>query len=339
MMRLKNDAPTLVAARTALPPEGAQPALGRPGGGLIMSLPADITVFERGWLSSNNILIQGREATALIDTGYVTHAPQTLALVEAALHGRALDLVVNTHLHSDHCGGNAALQARYPALRTLIPPGASQHVRDWDPQALTYAPTGQNCPQFRFDAVLQPGTEVKLGDTPWQVHAAPGHDPHSVILFEPAARLLVSADALWERGFGVVFPELEGLDAFDAVAQTIDLIEALAPLQVIPGHGSVFSDVTAAIARARQRLDGFVASPEKHTRHAAKVLLKFKLLEMQELEFASFVAWAQGTPYFALIAQRHFAGIDSERWIDALIDDLIRAGAALREGTLIRNVG
>ena len=29
-----SDAPTLVAARTALPPEGAQPALGRPGGGL-----------------------------------------------------------------------------------------------------------------------------------------------------------------------------------------------------------------------------------------------------------------------------------------------------------------
>ena len=304
-----------------------------------MSLPVDVTVFERGWLSSNNILIQGRDATALIDTGYVTHAPQTLALVEAALHGRALDLVVNTHLHSDHCGGNAALQARYPALRTLIPPGASQHVRDWDPQALTYTPTGQNCPQFRFDAVLVPGSEIRLGDTQWQVHAAPGHDPHSVILFEPAARLLVSADALWERGFGVIFPELEGLDAFDAVAQTIDLIEALAPTHVIPGHGPVFTDVSGAIARARERLAGFVASPEKHIRHAAKVLLKFKLLEMQKLEFASFVEWARSTPYFALIAQRHFAGADSSQWIDALIEDLIRAGAAAREGSLIRTVG
>jgi len=305
----------------------------------LMSLPAGVTVFERGWLSSNNILLQGRDATALIDTGYVTHATQTLALVEAALHGRTLDLVVNTHLHSDHCGGNAALQARYPALHTLIPPGASQHVRDWDPQALTYTPTGQNCPQFRFDAVLVPGSEIRLGDMRWQVHAAPGHDPHSVILFEPAARLLVSADALWERGFGVVFPELEGLDAFDAVAQTIDLIEALAPLQVIPGHGPAFSGVSAAIARARERLAGFVASPEKHIRHAAKVLLKFKLLEMQTLEFASFVAWAQNTPYFALIAQRHFSGADSSQWINALIDDLIRAGAAAREGSLIRNVG
>ena len=312
--------------------------MGRPGGGLAMLL-ADVTVFERGWLSSNNILIRGRNGTALIDTGYVTHAPQTLALVETALAGRALDTILNTHLHSDHCGGNAALQARYRDVRTLIPPGASQHVRDWDPQALTYVPTGQNCAQFGFDALLQPGTEITLGDTPWQVHAAPGHDPHSVVLFEPASRLLVSADALWERGFGVVFPELEGLDAFDQVARTIDLIEALAPKQVIPGHGPIFTDVSGAIARARERLVGFVASPEKHIRHAAKVLLKFKLLEMQELEFVSFVAWAQATPYFALIAKRHLPGTDAARWIEELIQDLIRAGAAARDGALIRNVG
>ena len=302
-------------------------------------LHADVAVFERGWLSSNNILIRDRDGTALIDTGYVTHAPQTLALVESALNGRPLDQVLNTHLHSDHCGGNAALQARYPAARTLIPPGASQHVRDWDPQALSYVPTGQNCPQFGFDGLLLPGTEVKLGGTPWQVHAAPGHDPHSVVLFEPVSRLLVSADALWERGFGVVFPELEGLGAFDHVAQTIDLIEALAPKQVIPGHGPVFTDVSGAIARARERLVGFVASPDKHIRHAAKVLLKFKLLEMQELEFASFIAWAQATPYFALIAKRHLPTADAAQWIEALIADLICVGAAARAGTRIRNVG
>ena len=62
---------------------------------------------------------------------------------------------------------------------------------------------------------------------------APGHDTHSVILFEPVGRLLVSADALWERGFGVVFPELDGEAGFDEVAQTLDVMEALQPLLVI----------------------------------------------------------------------------------------------------------
>src|SRR5207237_217473 len=78
-----------------------------------IQLPPTLRVFERGWLSSNNVLFLGREETALVDSGYATHAEQTVALVTHALGGRTLDRLVNTHLHSDHCGGNAALQATF----------------------------------------------------------------------------------------------------------------------------------------------------------------------------------------------------------------------------------
>ena len=47
-------------------------------------LPPEITVFERGWLSSNNILLMDSERAALVDTGYCTHAEQTLALFAQA---------------------------------------------------------------------------------------------------------------------------------------------------------------------------------------------------------------------------------------------------------------
>jgi glyoxylase-like metal-dependent hydrolase (beta-lactamase superfamily II) len=302
-------------------------------------LPPDIRVFERGWLSSNNILLLGQNSAALVDSGYVTHAPQTLALVQSALGGRALDQLVNTHLHSDHCGGNAALQGHYLALRTTIPPGLAESVRHWDADALTYAPTGQTCPPFRFDTLLQPGTEIQLGARLWQVHAAPGHDTHSVVLFEPAARVLLSADALWERGFGVVFPELEGERAFDAVARTLDVIEALKPTVVIPGHGAVFADPAAALAYARTRLQGFVADPARHLRYGVKVLLKFKLLELQTVDRDALIHWARTTPYFARIYQEHFASLEFSRWVEALLDDLVRAGAASRVGAMVHNAG
>src|SRR5450830_889398 len=94
----------------------------------IAGLPTNVVVFERGWLSSNNVLFVGAEETALVDTGYATHAEQTVALVESALGARPLDRVLNTHLHSDHCGGNAALQQRYPGLCTDIPPGEAALV-------------------------------------------------------------------------------------------------------------------------------------------------------------------------------------------------------------------
>ncbi|MGE4331053.1 MBL fold metallo-hydrolase [Diaphorobacter sp.] len=301
------------------------------------TLAPEITVFERGWLSANNVLFTGRQSTALVDSGYCAHAAQTVALIEASLKGRPLDLLINTHLHSDHCGGNAALQVRWPQLNTRIPPGQWTQVQSWDPVALSYTPTGQDCPRFRADNMLQPGTEVLLGDSAWQAHAAPGHDNHAVLLFEPRSRVLISGDALWENGFGVVFPELDGQQAFAEVGATLDLIERLGPLTVIPGHGSVFGDVPAALQRARRRLAGFQADPAKHARHAAKVLLKYKLLEWQQAPLAQVHAWLGATPYFSLLHARFFADQPAPQWASQLMQELVDSGAARSDGSLLHN--
>ncbi len=301
-------------------------------------LPPEITVLERGWLSANNILFIGHHDTAIVDTGYCSHAEQTVDLVRGALAGRALDRVLNTHLHSDHCCGNAALQKARPGVLTAIPPGQADHVRQWDAYALSYTPTGQECPPFRADTLLMPDSCVLLGDKPWQVHAAPGHDPHSVVLFEPQGRVLISADALWENGFGVVFPELEGDNAFAEVAATLDVIEKLAPQVVIPGHGPVFVDAPRAIDGARRRLDSFVRNPGKHALYAAKVLLKYKLLEWQQISMADLTAWAQATPYFGMLRETHFGDQEEDAWLQSLAEDLVRSGAAVRQGDMLHNV-
>lgn len=284
-----------------------------------------LTVLERGWLSSNNVLVMGRHGpTALIDSGYVGHAAQTLALIQHRLGGRPLDLLLNTHLHSDHCGGNATLQRAFPAMHTLIPPGLAQAVRVWDEVALTFAPTGQRCDRFRFDDLLRPGDSVQLGDARWEVHGAPGHDPHAVVLFEPSQRVLLSADALWENGFGVVFPELEGVHAFDEVAATLDRIEALNPAVVVPGHGALFTQVDQALAVARQRLAQFAKNPQRHRRYAAKVLIKFRLLDWQRIAHADFMAWVQNTPYLQSLLQAPGAETMA---LDDLLDEMQRSGA------------
>ena len=300
------------------------------------ALPPGVTVIERGWLSANNILLCDQDSATLVDSGYVTHQAQTLALLSQALQGRALDLLVNTHLHSDHCGGNQALQAHYPKLQTWIPPGLASAVQGWNEDALSYKPTGQNCPPFHFNGLLQPGRTHRWGGMDWQVHAAPGHDPHSVILFAPEHRLLMSADALWQNGFGVVFPELVGVDAFDEVAQTLDLIERLDPATIIPGHGAVFTEVAPALALARSKLEGFAKNPEKHARYGTKVLLKFKLLEWGQISRADFDAWAEQVPYLSDLHERFGQGLERKTWLDMMLAELERSGAMLvQEGVLI----
>ncbi len=300
------------------------------------ALPPGVTVFERGWLSANNILLCDQNSATLVDSGYVTHQAQTLALLDQALQGRPLDLLVNTHLHSDHCGGNQALQTHYPDLQTWIPPGLASAVHGWHEDALSYKPSGQNCPPFQFTDVLQPGSTHRWADLDWQVHAAPGHDPHSVILFAPEQRLLMSADALWQNGFGVVFPELVGVDAFDEVAQTLDLIERLEPATIIPGHGAVFTEVATAMALARSKLEGFAKNPEKHARYGAKVLLKFKLLEWGQISRDDFETWALSVSYLCELHDRFGQGHDHKTWLSMMLAELERSGAMrVQEGMLV----
>lgn len=296
-----------------------------------------ITFFERGWLSSNNVLIRGDGPTALIDSGYCIHAQQTCQLVQQSLGQDPLDLLLNTHLHSDHCGGNALLQQTYPAVVTYIASGMAQSVTNWDRVALSYETTGQECPPFHFDKLLEPGTQIQLGSLDWDILAAKGHDPHSCVLFQSQYGILISADALWANGFGVVFPELDGYEAFSHVSETLDLIEKLAPKVVIPGHGSIFQDVDAALQRARSRLAYFVASPDKHLRYAIKVLIKYHLLERQETSMCELMNWAKKTPYL----RAHMPHHDSEKalqWLASVLIELEHTGSARRIGDRIFDV-
>ena len=294
-------------------------------------------VFERGWLSANNILLDDGCRTHLIDSGYCVHATQTVALVENALgFKRPLNFLLNTHLHSDHCGGNAALKVRYPNLITVIPPGQADSVSIWDRNALSHQPTGQMCPRFTFDELLQPHSTVESGKHKWQVHSAGGHDPHSVILFEAEEKILISADALWEKGFGVVFPELEGVHAFSDVEKTLNLIEKLTPDIVIPGHGPVFQYQRLHMKTARHRLEGFVKNPSKHANYAAKVLIKFKLIEWQKISIEYLMQWAMNTSHLLTIHKGFFEKSVFKEWLSELLSELERSKAAsIQRGEIV----
>jgi glyoxylase-like metal-dependent hydrolase (beta-lactamase superfamily II) len=300
-----------------------------------LTLPATMRVFERGWLSSNNILFTGPGPTALVDSGYLIHAPQTLALVDHALEGRPLERLINTHLHSDHCGGNAALQARY-ACHTSIPVAEAAKVAAWDEDALSYKATGQQCQRFGFDATLAPGDLLDLGGMAWQALGAPGHDPHSLIFYCQREGILISADALWQNGFGVIFPELEGESGFAEARATLALIAALDVRLVIPGHGAPFGDVTAALGRAHSRLDYLQADPRRNAENAVKVMLKFLLLERQQFALASLPAMFEQNPVIEG-ARRRYLDQSPAQLADWAVRQLVRAGAAREQDGVLRN--
>lgn len=294
-----------------------------------------IHVLERGWLSSNCILLLGGQGAALVDSGYHTHSTQTLNWLHAQLNGCPLTTLLNTHLHSDHCGGNAAIQMAHPRVLTAIPATLASAVSVWHDDQLSFVSTGQDCPRFQASEFLSHGQSLILGDLKWRICQSKGHDPDSLMLFQEDHRILISADALWEDGFGVVFPELNHVSAFDDVESTLDLIEALDPAIVIPGHGAVFQSVGHALVRARSRLAYFRSHPGKHTQHAIKVLIKFKLLECQRMGFEDLRLWCLDTP----LVRAHMPSdaINSTPWLQNMLSQLVQVGAIRIDGPWVMN--
>ncbi len=294
-------------------------------------LPEQIRVFERGWLSSNNVLARGADGAALIDSGYLAHAPQTLALVEHALGGERLERLINTHCHADHMGGNRALQDAYDC-RTTIPAGEAPLIDRWDDRELVLGFADQRAERFRYDDTFAVGDTLRFGDRDWQVLAAPGHDPHAVMFFAPEDGILISGDALWEDGFGVVFPALFGdPSAFGAARATLESIARLGVRTVVPGHGRVFTDVGRALERSFYRLDGYEGDITRHARHCAKVMIVFALLEKRRLAVADLPRYCESVGILRELDARHLH-MGPQQLAEWLVADLERARAIAREG-------
>jgi glyoxylase-like metal-dependent hydrolase (beta-lactamase superfamily II) len=302
----------------------------------MVALPAQLHVFVRDWLSGNNVLLRGDHGNVLIDSGYAKHVPLTLALVASrvGLDGDVLSLIVNTHCHSDHMGGNAALQRAY-GCRIAVPAGEAVLVDAWDTHALLIDEAGQRAERFAVDERLQAGTTASWGGLEWQLLAAPGHDMGALVFYEPRHRILVSGDALWEDGFGFVMPREIEPAALPATRATLDMIAALDVATVIPGHGEPFVGCRGALDRAYRRLTALEADSGRGARHAAKVLLMFNLLDRERMAVATLPAHVTRTRLLRDFNDRYFH-LSSDDYAAWLVDELCRAGAAaIADGDLV----
>jgi glyoxylase-like metal-dependent hydrolase (beta-lactamase superfamily II) len=290
-------------------------------------LPPGIRVIVRGMLNCNQVVLLSPGDNVVIDSGYCTHREATLELVAGprGLDGEPLERLVNTHCHTDHMGGNAALASAH-GCRITIPAGEAKHVRPWTPDTGSMALFDHRADPFHFDDTLGAGDRFNGAGLEWEVHAAPGHDDEALMFFEPRHRILVSGDALWERGMGIVWPEEGAASRIEASLDTLARIERLDPAVVIPGHGVPFGDVASAAARVRSRLAAFAADPALNARHVAKALFAFALLERGSMPVEEIPAYLERVPGYRLLAEPFLgqAPGDMAGW---LVADLERSGA------------
>lgn len=180
----------------------------------------------------NIYLVLGRERALLIDTGY---GQAKLRDYVAQLTTQPL-LVINTHGHRDHSGGDVQFGAvsAHPADFAAIETNADPAARARQRAAAEAVPAEE-----RFDAAqsrplvltaLHDGEKIDLGGRELEVIAAPGHTPGEIVLLERARGLLFAGDHLNR----LVWLQLPGC---------LPLENYLASLEKVAARGSEFSTI------------------------------------------------------------------------------------------------
>ena len=158
----------------------------------------------------------GTKTVAVVDPA---EAEPVASAIEALGLGR-LDLIVNTHHHGDHVGGNTALKARYGA-RVVGPAADAARIPG-------------------LDTAVADGDTWALGHLTATTFDTPGHTRGHVCHWLPGASALFAGDTLFALGCGRLF---EGTPA--------QMHASLAKLKALPPETRVFCAHEYTEANAR----------------------------------------------------------------------------------------
>jgi glyoxylase-like metal-dependent hydrolase (beta-lactamase superfamily II) len=293
-------------------------------------LPPNVRFIERDWLSANHVMFRDEHGATIVDTGYVKFADETLSHVDDALaEWDDIDLVkiINTHIHSDHIGCNLALQRAYRGVSISIPAAEEAMLVNWDSpeQMLSYA--DQEAERFPWDETIEPGQQLQFGGETWEVVATPGHDMGSVVLYSKHLRILISADAIWENGFGFVVPQNIDPSPLAAQRATFKRLAELDVALVIPGHGSMFTDFLGALKRASDKLEAFAQDDMKIARNVVKGMFIYSLMWRGEMLLSDLPSYVKRVGVHRDYNAQFFKMSD-EAFAQWLVDEAVKAGKA-----------
>jgi glyoxylase-like metal-dependent hydrolase (beta-lactamase superfamily II) len=298
----------------------------------VQVLPDRMRFIERDWLSANHIMFRdrasGEDAATIVDTGYVKYAKTALEKIDATLSSWdnvALTKIVNTHIHSDHIGCNVAIQRAHPSCSIAVPREEELFLMTWDSpeQMLSYA--DQEADRFAWDETIEAGEELTLGGETWKAIATPGHDMGSLVLYCERLRILISADALWENGFGFVVPQAIDPKSLAAQRATFKRLAELDVALVIPGHGPMFTDFSGSLRRASEKLEAFAQDDMKIARNVVKGMFIYSMMWRGEMRLDELQSYVRRIGVHRDYNAAFFKMSD-EAYADWLLSESVRAG-------------
>lgn len=235
-------------------------------------------------LGVNVYLIDGGDAFALIDVGYLDTVDETIDLV------RQLDFklsqckyLIATHADADHVQGLARAKELLPAATVVAHPQAAPLIERGDViesfAKISAQDIDMEMPPCIVQQQINEGDSLKIGDVTLTVWHTPGHTEGQLSF--KAGNVLFSGDNLYrDGGVGVI-------DAHHG-SNLPHFIESLTRIRdddariLLPSHGPPFLKDKALVQKAIDRLVGYQTLPDFGT-----CATHWPLLEEWEREVSS----------------------------------------------------
>ncbi len=157
------------------------------------------------------VFVLAREKLVIIDTAFDCSITDLVYpyIKKLGRDPADIDLVINTHIHGDHIGGNARLKretrARFAAHRLARERLANPYfhlnkIRSRFSPLVPFQEIKSGLTPQEIDVDLEHGQEIDLGDSKLRVLHTPGHAAEGICLHDSASGVLFTGDALQGRG-------------------------------------------------------------------------------------------------------------------------------------------
>ena len=182
-------------------------------------------------IDSNSYLIEAEKGHILVDTGTGVNSGLLLReLRSLCVKKEQIKLVINTHCHFDHTGGNKdfAGTAEFAAHKL-----DARYIENGDPEYTVAYLFSQKPTQVKVSRILKENDVIE--DTGFRVLHTPGHTQGSICLYKEDSKILISGDTAFADG-GTGRVDLPG----GSLAKMEASLEKLAGINVrilLPGHG------------------------------------------------------------------------------------------------------
>jgi hydroxyacylglutathione hydrolase len=284
----------------------------------------DLFFIERGFLNGNHFVYRS-DTPVLIDTGYISGFEETeKSITQLGVNLPDISLIISTHTHCDHIGGNNRIQQNSGCDIALHKVG-KYFIDSRDDWSTWWRYYNQEAEFFTCTRSLEDGEIITLGPHEFQVLYTPGHASDGIVLYNQRDKILLSSDTLWQTDMAVMTLRVEGSRALFDMQASLHKIENLEVQTVYPGHGKPFYDMPKAIARSKQRIDNFLRNPEAIGDDLLKKIIVYTLMMKKIMPADTLFDYLMDTYWFKETVDLYFKGQYQAKY-DAVMNSFLGRG-------------